>query len=351
MTFWDITPGLTTSGTDTYVIDVDDQTEPLRVTLVWTDYPGSPIANGGLVNDLDLSVSDPLGATHYPNGGVTFDRVNNVLGVDIDTPVLGEYTINIQGFNIPQGPQPYGLVISGGFALVSNLLLEWDSTFSIRGPNRSGEHTIRGNLEIENLGGEETETGTLKVYLSENATFEAGVDLLISEATVHRIAAGERISRGFSGRTSLPTDEATRYLIAVVEAGMEKPEPNAQVLDVGVDLTAAWNLPITKTGPDRRGRHLVSGTFSVMNTRPVPSGRCEVQVFYSDDLTWDGGDTPVFSRPKRARRLSSVRSKTVRLRHKFDEAQFPGYLLIVVDMGGAVSELDETNNVIGIALP
>ena len=273
MEYHDVTPGLTTGGTDRYGVEVTDTTEPLRVTLVWTDYPGSPTAGGGLVNDLDLSVIDPLGTTHYSNGavqrGITqilsyddgeadggyswsmgkgfavrftptsypvkldkvniallnideqkypyprrftanvwddnggkpgtmlgsvsytiraagwpvvdfsnnnitiasgdfyvevrfsdkslgllydddppvdgrswnfngtswsqrsgkdfmiraivtssdnttpYDRVNNVEGVDIDTPVQGKYTININGFNVPQGPQPYALVISG----------------------------------------------------------------------------------------------------------------------------------------------------------------------------------------------------------------------------------------------
>ncbi|NLF37945.1 S8 family serine peptidase, partial [bacterium] len=49
---------------------------PAKFNLVWTDYPGSPwtfdtntfsqLYGGGLVNDLDLLVIDPAGATNYP---------------------------------------------------------------------------------------------------------------------------------------------------------------------------------------------------------------------------------------------------------------------------------------------
>jgi uncharacterized membrane protein YgcG len=43
-----------------------------------------------------------------------FDRVNNVVGIDIANPAIGSYAIKVQGYNVPQGPQPYALVASGG---------------------------------------------------------------------------------------------------------------------------------------------------------------------------------------------------------------------------------------------
>ena len=38
---------------------------PIKVTLTWTDYPASATAARALVNDLDLSVVEPLNATVY----------------------------------------------------------------------------------------------------------------------------------------------------------------------------------------------------------------------------------------------------------------------------------------------
>jgi hypothetical protein len=275
--FYDETPGLITDEDVEYSFEVTDSSEPLRVTLAWSDYPGSPAAAGGLVNDLDLSVTAPGGTVYYPNnasqrgtsqhlyyddgvpnGGYTwsagirvavrftpnsypatldkaqfllasasssypktfnyyvydgdtsgpdtvlasgsttirqagwhvvdlsgsgvtvnsgdfflaiglpdsdllwaydstapidnrswdyaggiwtqwtgndymfravvtgtgdstsFDRVNNVVGVDIGSPATGVYTITVQGYNVPHGPQPYALVASGAITGASN---------------------------------------------------------------------------------------------------------------------------------------------------------------------------------------------------------------------------------------
>jgi len=264
----DETTGLNTSENHIYNFTVGDGAVDLKATLVWSDYPGSPVSAGGLVNDLDLSVIDPLGTTHYANrasqrgqtqvisyddgietsvynwvagnrvgvrftptafpakvdkglfllasssypntfnyyvyegsdatgpqnllasgattiygsgwhlvdlssyaitinsgdfflaielnsdlwwyydgtspderswdyaGGTwskwpiddymfravvstpdystTYDRVNNVVAIDISNPSTGDYSIRIEGYNVPQGPQPYALVVSGG---------------------------------------------------------------------------------------------------------------------------------------------------------------------------------------------------------------------------------------------
>ncbi|MCD6385384.1 S8 family serine peptidase, partial [Candidatus Sumerlaeota bacterium] len=53
-------------GENSYDIYVLGSVEPLSVTLVWNDYPGSLEANGALVNNLDLEVEDPDGNIIYP---------------------------------------------------------------------------------------------------------------------------------------------------------------------------------------------------------------------------------------------------------------------------------------------
>lgn len=51
---------------------------PIKITLVWTDYPASPSVGKALVNDLDLVVRSAgiHGREFYGNG--MEDRVNNV---------------------------------------------------------------------------------------------------------------------------------------------------------------------------------------------------------------------------------------------------------------------------------
>jgi subtilisin family serine protease len=113
--YWDSQQGLHTGNSHTYTVPVPIEGEDLRVTLAWSDYPGSPVANGGLVNDLDLKLNGP-GGSHYatPSGP---DRKNNLVGIRLNDPPTGTYTIEVSGYNIPFGPQPYALVASGGIAV------------------------------------------------------------------------------------------------------------------------------------------------------------------------------------------------------------------------------------------
>lgn len=109
--FRDETTGLKTGERKEYEFTVTDHSVPVAVTLVWTDYPSALQAAKQLVNDLDLIVVDPTGKQIYGNGKP--DRLNNVEGVDILQPQKGTYRIVVEGVNVPQGPQPYALVISG----------------------------------------------------------------------------------------------------------------------------------------------------------------------------------------------------------------------------------------------
>ena len=66
----DDTAGLETGQQDKYVFAVGSDTRPLKLTLAWTDYPGSPATQGALVNDLDLRLTLPDGSCRYPTGAV-----------------------------------------------------------------------------------------------------------------------------------------------------------------------------------------------------------------------------------------------------------------------------------------
>ncbi|MBN2488428.1 MAG: PGF-pre-PGF domain-containing protein, partial [Methanosarcinaceae archaeon] len=101
---------LTTSESWNYSYYVYNSSEPLRITLVWTDYPAAALAAVTLVNNLDLTVTGP-GGTYYGNGAT--DSINNVEEVELLSPTVGSYTVQVSGTNIPQGPQPFALVVSG----------------------------------------------------------------------------------------------------------------------------------------------------------------------------------------------------------------------------------------------
>jgi hypothetical protein len=94
--------------------------QPLKATLAWTDFPSTPAANPHLNNDLDLTVSGPSGTFRgnvFSGGastaGGSADRRNTLEQVLINAPAAGTYTLTVRSFTVPNGPQPFALVLTG----------------------------------------------------------------------------------------------------------------------------------------------------------------------------------------------------------------------------------------------
>ena len=146
---------ITQGGNNNHSITVPANTTQVRFMVYWSDAPAAPGSSPALVNDLDLVVTDPGTTTYRPwilnttanatilnlpatNG---IDRLNNVEQVLINNPAAGTYNINIDGFNVPVGPQKYYVVyeiISDGltltypiggekFAPASQEVIHWDA--------------------------------------------------------------------------------------------------------------------------------------------------------------------------------------------------------------------------------
>jgi len=119
----DYTQGLSTGQTKTYTITTTGGN--LKIVLVWSDYPASAGAGIAIVNNLDLVVQGP-GGTYYGNNfsngqsqpGGTRDNRNPVEVFYLSNAPSGTYTVQIEGSNVPNGPQPYALVITGKFQSV-----------------------------------------------------------------------------------------------------------------------------------------------------------------------------------------------------------------------------------------
>jgi hypothetical protein len=132
-------PGLTTGESAQFVLTVENASQPLEITLLWTDYPGDPGSDPSspkLVNDLDMDVWSPGGSFFVGNvysgsnpggsvpGGGTYDRVNpmeNILVLPSNAEV-GDYTVTVTAYSVPQGEagtglQPFALVVTGGLAV------------------------------------------------------------------------------------------------------------------------------------------------------------------------------------------------------------------------------------------
>jgi hypothetical protein len=194
-------------GSNNHSITVPANTREVRFMVYWNDTPAAPGASPALVNDLDLVVTDPSSATFQPwildttpnaaflNSPATTgtDRLNNVEQVLITNPAAGTYTVNIQGFNVPVGPQKYyvlyeiitdGVTITyptGGEELVAGdqTVIHWDAN------NATSTH----QLELSTDNGASWSTLAVLPPASTNYTWNVPNNLVSGECLV-RITNG-----------------------------------------------------------------------------------------------------------------------------------------------------------------
>jgi hypothetical protein len=190
---WDVpnAQGLTTGGVREYPITVTAG-QSLKVSLAWTDPPGSSSAAITLVDDLDLEVVGPTGTVYRGNqwngafandtkesaaDPAGADGLNNVEGVLLRTPAAGNYTVRVKGVNIPgygvKFRQGYGLAVTGGVAVRSAGVINVKSvTVDDSAGNNNGiidpGETINLTVELENTGS--ASAGTTTATLSTGTT-------------------------------------------------------------------------------------------------------------------------------------------------------------------------------------
>ncbi|HWI57958.1 MAG TPA: S8 family serine peptidase, partial [Bacillota bacterium] len=108
-------------------IIIGGTSEPLKITLAYTDVPGFPGAIPALVNDLDLEVVAPDGRLYRGNQfdqgesipqATSPDTINNVEGIYIDRPVPGEYLVRVRARNVVQDARQDTAEVDQDFALV-----------------------------------------------------------------------------------------------------------------------------------------------------------------------------------------------------------------------------------------
>jgi len=104
---------------------------PLKVSLVWTDVPGTTSSSRHLINDLDLRLTSPSGNIYWGNydlennlyseTGGERDSLNNVENVFVEEPEEGIWKMEVLADNIPMDgdpdtselDQPFSVVVSG----------------------------------------------------------------------------------------------------------------------------------------------------------------------------------------------------------------------------------------------
>lgn len=157
--------GIRTGDEVVHRVTVKDAAEPLRITLVWTDYPARPFAARALVNDLNLEVVAPNNQVYKGNvfeaneskPGGSFDSLNVEENVFVNAPQPGKWVIKVRGRNVPSGPQPYALVVSGGLGVeeIPALALKGAAVDDGDQLNPDGyldpEETVKLTVTLENI--------------------------------------------------------------------------------------------------------------------------------------------------------------------------------------------------------
>ncbi|KAL9647877.1 hypothetical protein ABK040_008150 [Willaertia magna] len=111
---------ISTTDIHLYQLEVTEYSRDLAITLVWTDYPASPLASLALVNDLDLILeykengkSKRIYGNHLYTNNRAPDHMNNVEKILINNPpIKTKLNIIVRGYSIPHGPQKYSLVVN-----------------------------------------------------------------------------------------------------------------------------------------------------------------------------------------------------------------------------------------------
>jgi hypothetical protein len=94
-----------------FEIQVKAAGRPLKLTMAYTDFPGTR-----LINNLNLILTAPTGRTYTGNqGGATLvmDTANNVEKIVVPKAAAGTWKVQVVGSNVPEGRQDYALAWSG----------------------------------------------------------------------------------------------------------------------------------------------------------------------------------------------------------------------------------------------
>ena len=248
-----------------------------RASLVWSDFPSTTSAATNLVNDLDLVATAPDGATTYLGNvfsggwsttGGSADATNNVENVYVANAAAGTWMVRVNGANVPQGPQPFALVVDadfvpgGGTGPGPDIVIE----------NLAASQTTMAPEEIVTLSwivtnvGDETITNSFRegVYLSPDATPD------ISDLFLGAVQHDEDLAPGLSIVLIAPfpagipagTAPGTWYFIVIGDDGLDVVESD-ETNNIAV-------LPFTVTeGAETRADIVIESLTASIYTLPA----------------------------------------------------------------------------------
>ena len=194
-------------GANTHTIQIPAGTRLAKIMVYWADPAAATEASRALINDLDLTVTDPGGLVSLPwildptpeadlldapavHGR---DSLNNMEQVAWENPVAGTYTVTVHGTEVPLGPQGYVLVWQfesdavkltyptggEGFVPLESQRIHWDTygdqdVFTLRYSTNNGQSfndiaLVSGDKRFYNWTVPNTVSGRVRLMISRGA--------------------------------------------------------------------------------------------------------------------------------------------------------------------------------------
>ena len=196
---------LVLANNDSYTRDVDLESNlsSFKVTLVWTDPAGTPVAaaldpsDKMLVNDLDLRI-EKNGTIYYPwkldkdnpsneATNISENDVDNVEQVYITNPDSGTYTIIVDHDGTLSADQNFSLVLDNITTRSPDLIV---GTVSVSTVNLKKGESYTLYATVQNSGDADSESTTLAYYISIDSNITTGDTLLSTESIDVLISGG-----------------------------------------------------------------------------------------------------------------------------------------------------------------
>ena len=247
-----LTATVTQGTSNNHTINVPTGTTQVRFMVYWSDTPAAPGVIKDLVNDLDLVVTDPSNGTHLPwildstpnattldlpatNG---IDHLNNMEQVVLNNPLVGNYDIEISGFDVPVGPQEYIVlyeIISEKLTLTYPNGGESFQPFATESIHWDAVNTT-GNFNLEyssNNGGSWNAIATVNASLRNYAWSAPGVSEVGGEYLVRISSGGDQDQSDAAFNVAQFPTVLTIVQVCPTEAELQwNPITNAESYDV-----------------------------------------------------------------------------------------------------------------------
>lgn len=364
------------AGSNTHNFTVPANTRRLKIMLYWNDPAAAGNAATSLVNDLDLVGIEPSLTLHRPmslnaapanvdnTATEAPDHVNNIEQVVIENPAAGIYSANVNGFNIPSGPQEYvvtyeiiknGVTVEypfGGETFVpgETETIRWNAygneanSFTIEFSSNNGVSwaTIANNVaateRLYNWRVPSTVTGSALIRVSRNGSGLSGQSNFGFTIFGQPVVTAGKACEGAVQLTWTPVTGATSYVIYQLAGD------SMQVIGNTV------SFPYLVTGLDKNKTYWFgvapkNGTVAGRRSISVPvipnSGPCSLAAF-NNDLKIDTIAEPLTARQFFSNAANATKPVKVSIKNT-SAAIVTGPYDISFDYGDAV--ITETSNV------